>query len=91
MRLPRWACGVRSVTKLEITAGADAANLLRMLLRRARHPERDAAIFKGRDGWKTVTWGEVLSRARALAEGFASLGVQPGARVCIFAQTRFEW
>ncbi|HEY3450882.1 MAG TPA: long-chain fatty acid--CoA ligase [Myxococcales bacterium] len=77
--------------KLEITAGEDASNLVRMFLRHARHPERESARHKVRDQWVSVTWGEALSRIRALSEALVGLGVQPGDRVCLYAQTRLEW
>ncbi|MDR0965250.1 MAG: long-chain fatty acid--CoA ligase [Myxococcales bacterium] len=41
--------------------------------------------------WKELTWGEIVERVTALAEGFIELGLKPGDRVAIFADTSFEW
>ncbi|MGC4115788.1 MAG: long-chain fatty acid--CoA ligase [Myxococcales bacterium] len=77
--------------KLEITAGEDASNLVRMFLRHAKHPDRESARLKVRDQWVTLTWAQVIARVRALSEALVGLGVQPGDRVCLYAQTRLEW
>ncbi|MBI5547806.1 MAG: long-chain fatty acid--CoA ligase [Deltaproteobacteria bacterium] len=77
--------------KLEMPTGQETANLVRMLLRHGRHPERESARYRACDGWRSVSWGEVLERTRALSEGLVALGVKPGDRVCIFAATRLEW
>lgn len=54
-------------------------------------PAKTAALVKRAGTWQEVTWGEVLERTRRLSEGLLRLGIAPGDRVCIFAQTGLEW
>jgi long-chain acyl-CoA synthetase len=42
-------------------------------------------------GWIDTTWKQADDAVREVAAGLASLGIQPGDRVCIAAQTRWEW
>jgi long-chain acyl-CoA synthetase len=45
-----------------------------------------------RDGaWVDTTWKQADDAAREVAAGLAGLGLQPGDRVCIASQTRWEW
>ncbi len=68
-----------------------ARNLIELLLERAKEPNRVGAKHKVGGAWKDVTWGEILARARRVAEGLVALGVTPGDRVAIFAATRLDW
>ncbi len=45
----------------------------------------------GSGGWLEVTYGELGRSARAVAHGLAALGVAPGDRVALLANTRPEW
>jgi long-chain acyl-CoA synthetase len=57
----------------------------------AKHGDRPAARFK-RDGeWPERTYAELAQDVRDLALGLVGLGIAPGERVCILANTRFEW
>jgi long-chain acyl-CoA synthetase len=49
-----------------------------------RHPTGD-------DGWASLTWRDLATRAIDLAAGLLALGVAPGRRVAIAASTRVEW
>ncbi len=53
----------------------------------------DRLAFKHRKGgaWIGLTWAESDAIAREIAAGLVSLGLRPGDRVCILAQTRLEW
>jgi len=44
-----------------------------------------------RGDWETFTYRETDDRARELAAGLRSCGVEVGDKVCIASQTRFEW
>jgi long-chain acyl-CoA synthetase len=58
----------------------------------AESPDRRALGFPTPDeevAW--LTWAEVDQRVTALAAGLAQLGVAPGDRVAILANTRVEW
>jgi long-chain acyl-CoA synthetase len=53
--------------------------------------ERIAARFR-RDGeWQQLSFAEHASRVHELALGLLELGIEPGERVCILADTRPEW
>lgn len=49
------------------------------------------ARFKVGGRWESVTWGELRQRILLLAAGFARLGVKPGDRVALLANTGLEW
>jgi long-chain acyl-CoA synthetase len=56
-----------------------------------RHGDRAALRFKRGDAWVDCSYREVAEDVRVLASGLIELGVQPGDRVCILANTRPEW
>src|SRR5437660_12827764 len=56
-----------------------------------RFGDRVAARFKGPDGWKELTYGEVVAAIDEVATGLVDLGVEAGDRVCILSDTRLEW
>jgi long-chain acyl-CoA synthetase len=59
---------------------------------RTRESARDVAFMhREPNGWRATTWGEAGQTAREIAAGLADLGVEPGDRVCLVAQTRLEW
>src|SRR4051812_25224134 len=52
----------------------------------------ELAFRHKRDGaWVDTTWQQADQAAREVAGGLAGLGMQPGDRVCIASQTRWEW
>ncbi len=52
----------------------------------------DSALPAAAPGeFRSLTYGELRRIVRTLAAGFRDLGVQPGQRVGIFADTRMEW
>jgi long-chain acyl-CoA synthetase len=58
----------------------------------ADSPDRPALAFPTPDeeiAW--LTWAEVYQRVTALAAGLTGIGVTPGDRVAILANTRIEW
>jgi long-chain acyl-CoA synthetase len=56
-----------------------------------RHGERAALRCKQGEDWVDRSYRELAADARALALGFLAIGVAPGSRVCILANTRPEW
>jgi long-chain acyl-CoA synthetase len=57
----------------------------------AKHGDRTAVRFK-RDGeWQELTFDQVAEIVEELALGLIDLGIAPGDRVCILADTRPEW
>ena len=57
--------------------------------RYASHPA--AFRYKADGVWRPVTHREVAERVRALGAGLLELGIGPGDRVAILAETRLEW
>lgn len=45
----------------------------------------------GAGGWKQITWGELLERAREIALHLNHRGVGKDTKVSVFANTRLEW
>ena len=55
-------------------------------------PGRDVLVAADDDGMVTrLTYGELLTRARALSAGLASIGVARGDRVVLWMTNRLEW
>jgi long-chain acyl-CoA synthetase len=50
-----------------------------------------AARFKVDGEWREMSYAEAGEAIEEIALGLADLGVQPGDRVCILADTRVEW
>jgi long-chain acyl-CoA synthetase len=57
----------------------------------SRHGDRPAVSWKQGDEWTKLTHAELREKVRALAVALVALGVEPGERVCILANTRPEW
>ncbi len=56
-----------------------------------RHKGVAAARYKQGDGWAETTYDDLWDRVHDLAAGLVDLGIAAGDRVCILANTRFEW
>ncbi|MBV9195733.1 MAG: long-chain fatty acid--CoA ligase [Solirubrobacterales bacterium] len=50
-----------------------------------------AARYKVDGEWREYTYAEIGEAIEELALGLVSLGIEPGDRVCILADTRVEW
>ena len=57
----------------------------------ARHGSLPAVRIKRGDAWQDVTYAEAAAVASEIGRGLISLGLEPGDRVCILANTRPEW
>ena len=55
------------------------------------HPKTDTLNFKSDGVWQTLSAAEMLRRARRIALGLHSLGLRPGDRVAILADSCVEW
>ncbi|HEU4978693.1 MAG TPA: long-chain fatty acid--CoA ligase [Solirubrobacteraceae bacterium] len=53
--------------------------------------ERVAGRYKAGGEWHDVTYAELAEVASEIGRGLIDLGIQPGDRVCILANTRVEW
>ncbi len=60
-------------------------------LRAEQTPHKTAFRFPDGAGWGTLTWSELNDKARRLAAGLRSIGVQPQDRVALMCSTRVDW
>ena len=68
------------------------ANLAEMFFKRAEElAARPRYRYRVADSWREVTWQTTAERVRAIAAGLIDLGVGPGDRVALLANTRPEW
>ena len=75
------------------TNATTASKTIADLLPRAAEIYADNVALKHKaDGeWRDVTFGEVGEIVSEIGRGLIDLGIQPGERVCILANTRPEW
>ena len=57
----------------------------------ARYPDHVAARFRRGDEWVEITYAALWDEVRAVAHGLIGLGVEPGDRVAILCNTRYEF
>ncbi len=57
----------------------------------AEHGEHAAVRYKRDGAWQDVTYAQLAEIVQEIALGLIDLGIQPGERVCILANTRPEW
>ena len=53
--------------------------------------DRAAYKYKEDGSWRDVSWREADQAASEVAAGLAASRIRPGDRICILAQTRYEW
>ena len=72
--------------------GTGAATLGAMVLTAGpRYAGRAALRHKAGGAWRDVSYTELTRTARDIARGLIALGIQPGDRVSVLANTRPEW
>ncbi|HEX5853176.1 MAG TPA: long-chain fatty acid--CoA ligase [Solirubrobacteraceae bacterium] len=57
----------------------------------AAHPDAIAVRHKHDGEWRDVTYAQLADTVQEIGLGLIDLGVQPGDRLCILANTRPEW
>jgi long-chain acyl-CoA synthetase len=57
----------------------------------AAHGENTAIRYKRDGAWHEVSYAQLADTVQELALGLIDLGIEPGDRVCILANTRPEW
>jgi long-chain acyl-CoA synthetase len=66
--------------------------LARVALDGAAHfGDRPAQRFKRDGSWQDLSYAELGTIVAEIASGLVALGIQPGDRVCVLADTRPEW
>jgi long-chain acyl-CoA synthetase len=55
------------------------------------HGSRVAIRYRRDDGWQERSFAQIVEIVRELALGLVELGIEPGDRVCVLADTRPEW
>jgi long-chain acyl-CoA synthetase len=73
----------------QITGSQTIADLIARTA--ARSPEQVAVKYKRDGAWREVTYAQFADIVEEVGLGLIDLGVQPGERVCILANTRPEW
>jgi len=78
---------------MEATATTTGSKTIADLVSRAaaEHGERPAVRYKRDGSWQDVNYIELAQITQEIGLGLISLGVEPGDRVCILANTRPEW
>jgi long-chain acyl-CoA synthetase len=56
-----------------------------------RFPDHVAARYRAGEGWRDLTYADARKAIDEIALGLIDLGVEPGDRVCLLANTRLEW
>ena len=56
-----------------------------------RYGDRPALRHRSGDGWAEVTFAQAAEVVEEAALGLLTLGVEPGDRVCLLANTRVDW
>jgi long-chain acyl-CoA synthetase len=74
-------------------ATATASQTIADLIPRAAaaHAEHTAIRYKHDGAWQDVTYVQLADIVAEIAFGLIDLGIEPGERVCILANTRPEW
>ncbi|HWF54848.1 MAG TPA: long-chain fatty acid--CoA ligase [Solirubrobacteraceae bacterium] len=73
-------------------SGTGSRTIADMLAKAAeKYPDRPAVRHKVDGEWRDVTYAEVGAIVSELGRGLIDLGLAPGDRVCILANTRPEW
>src|SRR5665213_3433961 len=75
------------------TASSTGSSTVADLIPRAAaaHAEKAAVRFKREGAWHDVSYAELATIVQEIGLGLIDLGIEPGERVCILANTRPEW
>ena len=60
-------------------------------MRAAEKGEKTVVMRKVNGRWEEISWKKLADDARDLASGFIDLGIQPGEKVAILSNNRYEW
>lgn len=79
------------VTPSAPAAGAQEGNLVQLLIQRVQSGSKAGATHKKDGRWQDVGFSEILEDVKVLSAGLVALGVKPGDRVSLFANTSLQW
>src|SRR3954451_260510 len=71
--------------------GTGAADLAAMVVEAAQNHDGAALRYYDGDELQDMSYEELGQAAREIAGGLIALGVEPGQRVAILSETRYEW
>src|SRR4051812_19433038 len=77
------------MTQLEQATGRTMADLVSAAAE--RFGDKPAVRYKRDGDWAELTYGEVGTIVDEIAQGLIELGLQPGERAAVLANTRPEW
>lgn len=73
-------------------ATGEPLTLIDVFTRVARkHKRSDTLNYKSGGSWKSISSGELLDRAKAIAAGLHAIGVRREDRVALLSESRVEW
>ena len=71
---------------------ADSPNLVALFYRKAAEKGDAPFLWRKQDGnWISLSWTEAARQVSALASALVALGIEPGDRVALVAESRPEW
>jgi len=71
---------------------ADSPNLVALFRRQAANKGDAPFLWRKRDGnWISLSWAEAARQVSALTKALVALGIEPGDRVALIAESRPEW
>ena len=75
------------------TASSTGSSTVADLIPRAaaKHADKAAVRFKRDGAWQDVSYAELDTVVQEIGLGLIDLGIEPGERLCILANTRPEW
>jgi long-chain acyl-CoA synthetase len=75
----------------EVVVAANENLTARLWELETRHPQRPCLAFRQGDTFVTLSTAAFVEQVRQVAKGFIGLGIEPGERIAIHAETRYEW
>jgi long-chain acyl-CoA synthetase len=82
-----------SIAESSTTGTSAGSSTIADLIQRSarKHGDRVAVRYKHDGAWQDVTYAQLDEIVQETALGLIDLGIKPGERVCILANTRPEW
>ena len=88
---PSRSAPTPSAAERSALALSTRARTLGEMILRSEDRDGPALRYKSEGVWKEISYHELAGSARNIARGLIALGIEPGERVSILADTRPEW